>query len=218
MGRLRIGWAAVVLGGTLLWGCGTQGDDDTSAGDDDDTCGYEIMDLGIYHRTAAAACPADRDPVWEVPSECADYPEAACNSHEDCTEGPNGRCTMGVWGTQDCQCSYDECSTDGDCGADFLCGCGEAEPFANLPNNRCISATCRTDDDCDAGYCLAVPYYCDAPSSVDDLWIESFACATDGDECRNHEVCTCDDDLTACRPESFGDPWTCGRGYMWDCD
>ena len=208
--------AVALVGGLLLCACGAGGDDDT--GDDDDTCGYEPMDVRIFHRAAADVCPDTRDPVWEVPSECVDYPDTACSSHEDCTEGSNGRCTMGIWGTRDCECSYDECFSDTDCGAGFLCGCGEQAPFENLPNNRCVSAGCRTDADCDAGYCMAVPYYCDAPASVDDLWIESFVCATDFDECRNHEACTCDDELAVCRPESAGEPWTCGRGYMWDCD
>jgi len=190
-------------------------DDDTG---DDDTCDTEPAEVGIYHRATADVCPDTREAVTPVPPECSDYPEAACHSHEDCTEGPNGRCTVGVWGTQDCGCTYDECFTDADCDEDELCGCGEAEPFANHFNNMCISAACRTDGDCEEGYCFAVPYYCDAPSSQDDLWIQGFACATADDECRNHEVCACGDELARCMPESHGDPWTCGRGYMWDCD
>lgn len=214
--RWVIGLAAVLCGAWIV-ACGSRDDDDSAVGDDD-TCGYEPMDLGIYHRASADACAETREPVWEVPGECADYAEAACNSHEDCTGGSNGRCTMGIWGTEDCHCSYDECSSDSDCSDGYVCGCGEAAPFENLPNNQCISGGCLTDADCASGLCMAVPYYCDAPPSVDALWIEGFACATDEDECRNHESCTCDDELAACRPESPGEPWTCGRGYMFDCD
>lgn len=203
-----------------LCGCETDAVDDDSAMGDDDTCDVEPLDVGFYQRTMAEECPAERAAVIPVPQECANSVDAACSSHEDCVDGPNGRCTMGEWGMNDCGCSYDDCFTDADCGAGQMCGCGEGAPFEEYPSNRCYTAECLTDADCTTGLCLAVPYYCDVV--FDYVYVLAFACATDQDECRNHEVCECDTGAdTRCTPSGIGGqtgPWTCTKNNIIDCD
>ncbi len=216
-------YLAALLALAVFTGCPDQGvgdDDDTTAADDDDTCDAEPLDVGIYQRTEAAECPAERAAVLPVPQECSDYPDTACSSHEDCTDGANGRCTTGLWGTDDCGCTYDECFTDADCGPGQMCGCGEGSPFEQESNNRCYTAECLSDADCDSGLCLAVPFYCDVVFDVP--YVVAFACATDQDECRNHDVCECDEGAdTRCSPSGTGGttgPWTCNTSSISDCD
>jgi len=209
---MRSGLWISLTGVCVLLGCPGAGDDD------DDPCGIDPLTVGIYHRETAGACPAEREVSTPEPDECGQFLDSTCSAHADCTDGPNGRCWQGPWGMSACECSYDECFSDAECEPDMLCACGEQQPFENYANHRCIHTPCHTDADCDAGYCMAVPYYCDLPPDAETLWTHEFACATDGDECRNHETCICEDEYSRCHPVERGGPWTCARGYTWDCD
>jgi len=202
---------------TAFTGCPNQG-----VGDDDDTCDVDPLDLGLFNRPVAEACSTERTVVLPVPQECVDNPAAACSSHEDCTDGDNGRCTTGLWGANDCACSYDECFSDSDCPSGKLCGCGEAGAFGLYANNTCVTALCHTDADCDAGLCLAVPYYCAYTEVEPRHLVDRYQCATAEDECRNHGACECSDDPTnRCAPVDTEDQdgsWTCNQENHYDCD
>lgn len=127
------------------------------------------------HRARAEACdrerprpdlPSDIDPTW---SDCA--------SHDDCTEGDNGRCTAGRDGYH---CSYDRCFADADC--DGVCECGGDW---GSDGNACKAGNCATDGDCGPeGFCSpswgdcgdyggVVGYYC---HTCDDECIDDTDC------------------------------------------
>jgi hypothetical protein len=93
-------------------------------------------------------------------------------------------------------CRYDECQSNADCQAGQACA---PRGFAGLDRNRCITALCNTDADCDTragGQCtpLGGPNACAA--------FNGFYCTYDDDVCRSSADCPA---------EGFGIP-VCG----WD--
>jgi len=194
------------------------GDDD--AGDDDATVAdcdeIEPLDVGIYHRETADACPAEREPLNPPPSSCGSMEEDECTAHEDCAFGPNGRCVVADESGR-CGCWYDECLEDSDCSATTLCVCAEQHPFELNSNNTCINAECHTDADCDTGLCFGEPFFCGAAAPGETMYITRFACASENDQCRNHETCYCDGSERRCLPDDDG-AWVCSVDYMAACE
>ncbi len=197
-----------------------QGDDDTSVADDDTTdpdCeDIAPLDVGIYHRETAEECPAERAPLNPAPSSCGSSQGDECSSHDDCTAGANGRCVSSMESGL-CSCAYDQCFSDADCSDSALCRCAEQHPFELSTNNACISAECRTDADCATGLCMGEPLFCGSADPGDTMWIVRFSCATEDDECRNHETCYCDGDNQRCHPDEGG-TWVCSIDYMATCE
>jgi hypothetical protein len=128
-----------------------------------------------------------------------------CAADADCTEKPLGYCAPSVGGQIDwMQCNYG-CLTDDDCGAGYLCQCGD-------PVGQCVPAGCRSDQDCDAGLCAAWFGENVCGSSM------AFACQTPEDECNS--LADCDDGAGSCafeeghrqcRPRSGV---ICGRPFL----
>ena len=73
------------------------------------------------HRAVATACDNARQSWSLVDLPDAGPPYVGCRTHEECTEGRNGRCTGN--GHDGWRCSYDACLSDGDCGSDAVCAC-----------------------------------------------------------------------------------------------
>ena len=103
----------------------------------------------VYHRAAAIACPSSR-PAYDcmvqngAPSTCA--------KDIDCTKGMNGRCVGS--GRNGCNCSYDTCVTDKDCGAGQLCDCRDRWYLGANGPNTCMPGNCIVDADCGPhGFC-----------------------------------------------------------------
>ena len=206
-----------------LVGCPDGGDDDVQDDDvqDDDATlpdceDIESLDVGIYHRETADACPAKREPLSPAPSHCGSSQEDECSSHDECTAGFNGRCVSSMESGL-CSCAYDQCFSDLECSSTSLCRCAEQYPFELNTNNTCISASCHTDADCSTGLCLGTPFFCGAAAPGETLYITHFACASENDECRNHETCFCDGSPQRCHPDDDG-AWVCSNDYMATCE
>lgn len=136
---------------------------------------------GWSHRTAAKACPwkEERGDFVLPPSPFPDLDE--CTRDSQCTAGPYGAClgpggNAGIPNRHWNSCHYG-CETDVHCGPEAICVCG---PLVGT----CISATCRSDADCEPGL-LCASYLadpgCDFPA---------FACQTRDDQCVAASDCT----------------------------
>lgn len=167
------------------------------------TCGSEgivISGHGLFPCQPKPKCR--RNPKWHRKATVCDdfrppgvvataeHYKPLCQSDADCTEGRNGRCTPygSYWGTNgmtSLRCTYDACTSDGDCAANELCHCGEESDA-----NECVRVPpkgCRVDTDCvETGYC--------SPSirwMVGERQIE-YACRTCEDECSTDFRCNAD--------------------------
>jgi hypothetical protein len=177
----------------LLAACGTSAEpaDDTGSDPTTDTTPDTIVDTAAdvstdvvvslpepdRHRAIAETCDDTRSSDGpNIDPEMADF--ADCTSHDDCTEGDNGRCTdfgRGFW-----SCSYDQCFDDGGCD-DGGCICGEGDFAAN----QCMRGDCQVDSDCgDSGWCSPTLGDCGRYSGI-----IAYYCHTVEDECVNDSDC-----------------------------
>lgn len=110
-----------------------------------------------------------RGPVCSFPQSSPD-----CSSHDDCTDGDNGRCY--VYGHE---CTYDECFAHDDCADDELCACGAGIGRSH----ECQPAGCRSEADCDGFAC--------APSRTPPCLFQLLGhfCHGPDDECASTEDC-----------------------------
>ena len=131
----------------------------------------------INHRPTAQGCDRER-PTGDLTS-IPDGSSQACNTHEECTDGENGRCTTP--GRDWWQCTYDQCFADSDCGT-TVCAC---EGGWGSDNNVCRQGNCQVDADCGAGnFCSPTFGDCGNYSGV-----VAFYCRTCDDECVNDTDC-----------------------------
>lgn len=141
---------------------------------DGSTC---VIPEPAIHRTTAEACDRER-PVGDLST----IPEGSfqeCTTHEECTEGDNGRCTTP--GRDSWMCTYDQCFQDSDCGT-TVCAC---EGGWGTDNNVCRQGNCQVDADCGAGnFCS--PSFGDCG---DYSGVVAFYCRTCDDECVNDTDC-----------------------------
>jgi hypothetical protein len=137
------------------------------------------------HRVAAIDCERER-PRNRIYFFVGGSPgSVVCQSHDDCSDGVNGRCQAFGY-----ECTYDACFTDRDCAAGELCDCAGGLHGSH----RCLPATdCRVDADCPSGrFCSpsgsrtcvnlngVVGYFCHTPA--DDCGADCpLACVFDAD-------------------------------------
>lgn len=131
------------------------------------------------HRASAGPCDPERD---DTPFDPDMGPGGDCESHDDCTDGENGRCTnLGRWTT----CTYDGCFADSECG-DTACICDGGSGGENV----CMSGDCQVDADCgEGGWCSPSFGDCGHYSGV-----VAYYCHTPQDECVNDSECGDTDD------------------------
>ncbi len=142
-------------------------------------------------RTSPEVCDNERpnqnfDPVNSPPST-----NGGCDSDAKCTEGLNGRCLLDSnFGRE---CTYDGCFNDDDCGTDTVCSCGQDRhsdsKFGRADENVCVSAACRTNEDCGDEFCKPNSGQCHEGRGR----VSQYFCTTENDECRNDSDCS--DDL-----------------------
>jgi hypothetical protein len=119
---------------------------------------------------------------------CRDDPDAACHSDDDCTAAGT-RCYPHQ---PHCECRP-TCLHDADCGAGRACACD---------SDACVTALCRSNDDCGSGHCGAVQ---EAGGCREIL----------GFKCRSvTDVCDSDDD---CPAAIVGDPVCVGADAGFVC-
>jgi Cys-rich repeat protein len=182
-----------------------KGDSSAPKGDSSRACTPSVP---TSHRPTAVACSTTRPP--SMPGDASLPADGGfvgqCTVDSECTMGTNGRCTVNG---QIVGCSYDECATDSQCGANKLCECGTSEGSEGRSANVCIPSNCSVDSDCGAGgYCS--PTYdttCGAFSGT-----VGYFCHKAADECTTDQ-CVNDSD---CVMTSDGGPVE-GPGYCaWD--
>jgi hypothetical protein len=141
------------------------------------------------HRPSATACPLPKPQPEPTIPDAGVSPVATfeCHKNEDCTAGKRGVCVFGYadipispGGTR---CVYDECESDGDCGASGICTCSDVA-------NGCTPSNCRVDADCGpGGFCSptkdgcgtpGVGWYCHRPS---DPCFTDAECMSPGQAC-----------------------------------
>jgi hypothetical protein len=128
------------------------------------------------HRAAPATCDGVR-PATE-PTNVPDSGFGQCAKNADCTAGRNGRC---VWARAGLVCTYDQCTTDGECGKN-VCECSGGMAATDV----CLGeGNCRVDDDCGAGgYCSPTLGSCGHYTGY-----VGYYCHTAQDECVDDEDC-----------------------------
>jgi hypothetical protein len=197
MGRRVWVGEAVVLVTLLFVGCGgnaekTPGGDEAAGasgseprdGDDNSDGGERASELPVpaSHRMSGQACDESRpESDLEDPTEGDE-----CQSHEECTEGENGRCLrtddFSSTGAKPYKCTYDECFSDADCGNGGVCRCSGNR---GTDATYCLMGNCSVDSECDSGYCSpSLSWAC--PNFPDTA---GYFCHTPEDECVNNLEC-----------------------------
>lgn len=146
--------------------------------------------------TAGCECgsPSAMEPTWADAGEPRAYDACdlgrerprpditafmtGCASHEECTEGPNGRCIRA--GPHEHVCTYDECETTADCPSGSRCACNVGPALQNL---------CLRDDCTECGELgCDVSYGCSGPGEL-EYSATRFACHTPDDTCNSDADC-----------------------------
>jgi hypothetical protein len=156
------------------------------------------------HRASAVACDDVRPSGPVVPDGSG--PQIKCTTHEECTNGKNGRC---IGNSHDgWACTYDGCQTDSECGATGICAC---EGGFRSDHNVCLSGDCRVDADCapanaacgSAGFCAPTLGDCGHYGKT-----AGYFCHTPDDECTDDTDCS-DGGSAYCAYEQSVGHWKC---------
>lgn len=164
--------------------------------------GFVECDGGWLHRPAAGTCqsylPRDTTIKGFAPGECT--------SDSDCTDAPNGYCTLSSEGfnpSETTVCAYG-CTKDSECGVDGMCVCA-------YPVGRCIVSDCLTDADCSSGLCVGVR----TETSACGESTYEFACHSPYDACPASASCR---SAEACQSTAEGrqcvSVGVCGRPFL----
>lgn len=101
--------------------------------------------------------------------------------------GTNGRCLPPNGNASGDYCTYDACSSDGDCGTGKVCVCGAPEAPYGRAGNTCVQGNCQVDSDCGAtGYCSPT----EATSCGSRSGVVGYYCHTAEDDCTNDSDCS----------------------------
>lgn len=122
-----------------------------------------------------------------------------CASDSDCVSGRNGRCLAQRFGYA---CSYDQCLTHADCGNDQVCACGGD----SIAANRCMSATCRSNEDCGGRACAPTFGGCGNYSGF-----VAYRCHTTQDECAADADCAAMGVGAYCAFDDAASHWVCSN-------
>ncbi|WP_437998854.1 ferritin-like domain-containing protein [Sorangium sp. So ce185] len=160
--------------------------------------GFARCPDGTIHRVEAVACEGSLPACQGVEDEMS------CKTDADCTQKPGGKCGSYRVDNFDgpawhCGCVY-PCATDQDCNPGEACVCPGVLP-TNFVFPTCVSAGCRTNDDCASGEC-GVSLYDDGCGVELDL-----ACRAPGDACRTEADCRAGDEQCVA-PDGEGE-WAC---------
>jgi hypothetical protein len=225
--RLTVATAATSLAFLVLGGCafraGAEGPSDG---------GTPGGDAGPIDAGPIDAGPIDAGPIDAGSVDAGPVDGGCCSANSDggcCRTQPfNHRVKAtacapsadgGITGRDGGGCSpftgvcEDQCLTDADCGAGYVCSCaGQTFGYSERTTNFCVEASCETDVDCGSGgFC--------SPSVGDSIGnfygIQSYECHGCADCCVN------DIDCGATSPGKLGQPycayspelghWACGN-------
>jgi hypothetical protein len=190
--------------------------------------GLTRCESGVIHRPEPVACQSALPrPVPPVSGGDAGaptltqfeflYPDATvfdeatseCSSDADCEAGPFGHCApdyiTGHPG-EFARCYYG-CQVDAECGAGFLCQCGD-------PVGQCIPADCVSDAECGGNKLCASWFTLNGCGEIEG---HAFACQTTEDECAtsadcaDNGACAFEGGRRQCQPGLTG---SCGRPFL----
>ena len=172
--------------------------DSTDAGDSRDAGGPTcVPPVPERHRPTATVCTMDR-PFTPIEDPAGMWP---CSTHEECTDGINGRCTGGSF--HGYQCSYDGCFSDAECGAG-PCACRGVDGTGRSGGaNHCLEGNCQTDADCGAGVACSPTL----GSCGDYSGTIGYYCHTCDDECTDDA--DCGEYPNYCAYDELRSRWTC---------
>lgn len=150
--------------------------------------GLERCQDGRLHRPAPVICPSKlpRQDGADAGVSTTDggshglvgvSDPSVCLFDRDCTAKPLGHCEPAPFPVPEKLCAYG-CLADADCGAGFVCQCGD-------PVGSCVAAACRSDADCADGLLCARG----VPGSAVCI-THDFSCETPEDGCRIDKDCS----------------------------
>jgi hypothetical protein len=134
---------------------------------------------------------------------CPSNDPSCCTSDSACTQGTNGRCNP-IGPLPGCQCNYDACQHDTDCGSGHACAChGTAD--TGTYGNTCVPGNCRVDSDCGpGGYC--------SPSLNTmscGVGVAGYYCHTANDQCIDDTDCVATMGNATCTYSTANSRWEC---------
>jgi hypothetical protein len=136
--------------------------------------GFEFCTGGPSHRSKVVVCAAFEHAAGKCGGTEMFPQDSDCATNADCAAmSPAGVC-FAAPGNASCLC-VPSCKEDADCGAGFLCQCGD-------PTSTCRRALCRTDADCEGGaLCM--------DSEIEFCGARGFVCQSPLDECLSSLDC-----------------------------
>jgi hypothetical protein len=154
------------------------------------------------HRSVAAACSEPAPPGnCHLPKSTV---PGSCQTDSDCADGSlSGRCiepTLG--GPALCDCTYDRCTVDADCGSGHACSC-RIDPYQYGFGNTCVPGNCRIDSDCGVGG------YCSPSVGPNSFNIGGYYCHTARDECIDDRDCAMGYSDSFCFYSTGDGRWEC---------
>jgi hypothetical protein len=142
--------------------------------------GFVDCEAGFLHRPERRVCPSivpRPDPVAE-PADGS----VGCTRDQECGDLLHGHCIVTVSGYPAPQTStrcVPGCVRDEDCGAGFVCMCGD-------PVGHCSQAACSTDAECGDGLlCTSIRLF----GACGDTYRGEFGCQEETDTCRGTGDC-----------------------------
>lgn len=164
---------------------------------------------GLVHRSHAVACEEPRQTGnWVF--DCS-LEDGECETDDDCTARPYGRCGRDFPWDAGCGCTYG-CESDADCEPGRICAC----PGVAGPQSRCIAAVCNDDADCSSNLCglSDTVSACGKHSSAMACHRPDASCSIDADCAPDAELCAPNPSGVSCQLRE-GD-WQCVRAD--DCE
>jgi hypothetical protein len=141
-------------------------------------------------------------------STASEMESGSCSADADCDAMPFGYCAatyVSFRPGRRASCYYG-CVVDADCGAGFVCECGD-------PVGQCVRADCISDEDCGDRLCTAWFNVNDCGETQ----YHAFACQRPDDECNtsadcaHNGSCVVADGRRQCQP---GPQFICGRPFL----
>jgi hypothetical protein len=139
------------------------------------------------HRPVALACaPSPGPDAGPVTADGG----MTCRTNADCeSDSGGGSAKWCLGGT----CSVDQCLSDDDCAAGYVCGCSSGTAPVSYTSNTCVRTFCRVDSDCSSGLCS--PTYVGYPSDTgrgNYGAFSGYAChSPPGGDCLTGITCPC---------------------------
>ena len=177
-----------------------------TAGDPTGANGEEYEGISFWARSPGNTTKQFQFMLEDVNTSASGGVCNQCDNHGDCAGTGTPECGEGVLGNALCVCSADITTDPSNCGA-----CGTICPLGQWCNGACVSTTCESDDDCNAGTPFCVGDTC--VECLDDSDCSAELCGTG--ECGPGGRCLFEDGTDD--DDTCGDTEVCDGEGLWDC-